>query len=67
MSLDADTVSWSDPTYVATLVGVFATAALIGYSEVVPSTPSVETILFVLLWVTAPMTVANVVAVRFLQ
>lgn len=56
--------SWTDPDYVAAVVGVLAVGALVFYSALVEGGPSVETVLFVLLWVTIPTTVAYAVARR---
>ena len=55
---DAFPTSWTDPDYVAAVVGVLAVGALVFYSALVEGPPTVETVLFVLLWVTAPTTVA---------
>jgi len=62
----ADTfrTSWTDPDYVAAVVGVLAIGALVFYSALVEGSPSVETVLFVLLWVTVPTTVAYEIARR---
>jgi len=62
----ADTfpTSWTDPDYVAAVVGVLAVGALVFYSALVEGSPSVETVLFVLLWVTVPTTVAYEIARR---
>ncbi len=56
--------SWTDPDYVAAVVGVLATGALFFYSALVDGAPSVETIGFVLLWVLLPATLAYEVADR---
>ena len=56
--------SWTDPDYVAAVVGVLAVGALVFYTALVDSAPSVETVVFVLLWVTVPATVAYEVARR---
>lgn len=66
MSLDQWPTSFRDPTYIATLVGILALGALFFYSEIVDSAPSTEAILFVLFWMTIPMTVAYEVARRWL-
>jgi hypothetical protein len=61
---DEFSTSWTDPDYVAAVVGVLAIGALVFYSALVDGAPSVETVLFVLLWVTVPATVAYEVARR---
>ncbi|MFC6755388.1 MULTISPECIES: hypothetical protein [Haloarcula] len=62
----AGTTDWTDPGYVATVVGVLAVGALVFYAELVSSTLTAQTVVFVVLWVTLPMTVARVVARRWL-
>ncbi|MFW6321794.1 MAG: hypothetical protein ACOC0Z_08065 [Halohasta sp.] len=57
--------SWTDPEYVATVVGVLAIGALVFYSGLADGAPDVETIVFVGLWVTVPMTVAYEIARRW--
>jgi len=61
---DAFPTSWTDPDYVAAVVGVLAVGALVFYSALAEGSPSVETVLFVLLWVTVPTTVAYEIARR---
>ena len=57
---------WTDPEYVATVVGVLAVGALVFYAELVSPTLTARTVVSVVLWVTIPMTVAHVVARRWL-
>ena len=57
--------SWTDPDYVAAVVGVLAVGALAFYTGLVDGAPSIETILFVLLWVTVPATLAREIASRW--
>ncbi|MDS0258791.1 hypothetical protein NDI56_05215 [Haloarcula sp. S1CR25-12] len=57
---------WTDPEYVATVVGVLAVGALVFYAELVSPTLTARTVVFVVLWVTLPMTVARTVARRWL-
>ena len=64
MSDDAFPVSWTDPDYVAAVVGVLAVGTLVFYSALVEGPPTVETVLFVGLWVTLPTTVAYEIARR---
>ena len=59
---DEFSASWTDPEYVAAVVGVLAVGALVFYSVLVEGAPPVETVLFVLLWVTVPVTVAYGIA-----
>lgn len=60
----AQSPSWTDPDYVATLVGVLAVGALVFYAELGSDTLTVRTVLFVVLWVTLPMTAARAIARR---
>ncbi|ADQ66562.1 hypothetical protein C499_02359 [Halogeometricum borinquense DSM 11551] len=64
MSPSKTTASWFDPKYVATVVGVLAAGALVFYSTLTRSGPTVEEITFVLLAVTLPATVAYEVTRR---
>jgi len=61
---DYFSASWTDPDHVAAVVGVLAVGALVFYSALVDGAPSVETVVFVLLWVTVPATIAYEVARR---
>ncbi|MFW5977804.1 MAG: hypothetical protein ACOCP2_01035 [Halohasta sp.] len=61
---DEFSTSWTDPDYLAAVVAVLAVGALVFYSALVDGSPLVETVLFVLLWVTVPVTVAYEVARR---
>ncbi len=56
---------WTDPEYVSTVVGVLATGALIFYSSLTQSGPTVDEIAFVILTITVPTTVAYELARRF--
>lgn len=58
--------SWRDPQFVSTVVGVIATGGLLFYSALVNSAPPIETILFVLLWIFIPTTLAYETARRWL-
>jgi len=55
----------SDPEYVATVVGVLAVGALVCYAELVSQPLTIRTVVFVVLWVTLPMTVARALAGRW--
>lgn len=55
---------WTDPEYVATVVGVLAVGALVFYAELVSPTLTAQTVVFVVLWVTLPVTVAHALAAR---
>ncbi|CQR53856.1 hypothetical protein BN996_03834 [Haloferax massiliensis] len=57
--------SWTSPEYVATVVGVLATGALVFYSTLVQTGPTVDEILFVVLGITLPMTIAYEIARRW--
>ncbi|GAA3858033.1 hypothetical protein GCM10022627_02200 [Haloarcula argentinensis] len=56
---------WIHPEYVATVVGVLATGALVFYSAITQSGPTVEEIIFVVLTITVPTTVAYELACRW--
>jgi len=56
--------SWTDPDYIATIVGVLATGALVFYAALTPTGPTVDEIVFVVLAITLPMTVARELARR---
>lgn len=58
--------SWTDPVYVATVVSVLATGALVFYVSLTDAGPTVGEVLFTLLWVFVPTTVAYEVARRWL-
>lgn len=57
--------SWSDPRYVSTLVGVLATGALVFYAALTQSGLTVEEVVFVLLAVTLPATIAYEIVRRW--
>ena len=57
--------SWTGPEYVAAVVGVLATGALVFYSSLARTGPTVDEILVVGLGVTVPMTVAYEMARRW--
>lgn len=65
MSSTDPPTSWSDPRYVATVVGVLATGALYFYSALTRSGPTAGEITFVLLVVSLPATVAYEAARRW--
>ena len=58
-------LSWTAPEYVATVVGVLAVGALVFYSALTDTGPTVDEVLFVLLAVTLPATIAYELARRF--
>lgn len=57
--------SWSDPRYVATVVGVLAIGALVFYSALTQSGPTVDEVVFVVLVITLPSTIAYELARRW--
>ena len=65
VSLDPSS-DWTDPAYVATVVGVLAVGALVFYAELASESLTAQTVVFVVLWITVPMTVAHAVAGRWL-
>jgi hypothetical protein len=56
---------WTNPEYVATVVGVLAIGALVFYSSLTQSGPTVDEVLFVGLGITVPVTIAYEVARRW--
>ena len=58
-------LSWTSPEYVATVVGVLATGALVFYSSLAQTGLTVDEILVVGLGITVPMTIAYEIARRW--
>lgn len=58
-------VSWTNPDYVATVVGVLATGVILFYSSLTQSGPTVDEIVFVVSSITIPMVVARYLARRW--
>lgn len=56
---------WTNPEYVATVVGVLAIGALVFYSSLTQSGLTVDDVLFVGLGITVPVTIAYEVARRW--
>jgi len=65
MSSPDSHISWTNPDYVATVVGVLATGILVFYSSLTQSGPTVNEIIFVVLSITIPMTIAREIARRW--
>ncbi|MDS0292970.1 hypothetical protein [Halogeometricum luteum] len=59
-----DPASWTDPEYVATVVGVVAAGALVFYAASTATGLAVREVVFVLLAVTLPATAAYELARR---
>jgi hypothetical protein len=59
-------VSWTSPEYVATVVGVLITGALVFYSSLAQTGPTVDETLFVVLGIVIPVTIAYEIARRWL-
>ena len=59
MSSIQSQLEWTNPEYVTTVVGVLAAAGLLFYSSISNTGPTVGEILFVLLGLTIPMTIAR--------
>lgn len=57
--------SWSNPRYVAAVVGILAIGALVFYSAWTQSGPTVEDVLLVGLVITLPSTIAYEIARRW--
>lgn len=51
-------LGWTSPEYVATVVGVLATSVLVFYSSLTQAGPTVDEVLFVVLGITVPVTIA---------
>lgn len=64
MATDSAPVSWTDPNYVAAVVGVLAVGALYFYSAWTGSGPTADEITFVLAVVFLPTTLAYEIARR---
>lgn len=58
MSATNSPAAWTSPAYVATVVGVLAIGTLVFYSSLTQVGPTVDEILFVLLSITIPVTIA---------
>lgn len=58
-------VSWSDPDYIATVVGILAAGALCFYVAMADTWVTTEQVVFVLLAVFLPMTISREVARRW--
>ncbi|WP_435066654.1 hypothetical protein [Haloplanus sp. C73] len=56
---------WTNPAYVATVVGVLATGGLVFYSALTQSGPTVDEVIFVVLSISLPATVAYELARRW--
>lgn len=65
MSSNGSPLKWTNPEYVATIVGVLATGALVFYSSLTQSGPTVDEIIFVVLAITIPVTIGYELARRF--
>lgn len=65
MPAESPTTAWTDPEFVAAVVGVLAVGALVFFAELVSRTLTADTVVFVVLWITLPMTVARELARRY--
>ncbi len=65
MTTDSSLVSWTDPNYVAAVVGILVVGALYFYSGWTGSGPTTDEITFVLGVVFLPTTLAYEIARRF--
>ena len=66
MSSGSFPTSWTDPDYVATVVGVLALGVLVFYAALSDSGLLVDEVIFVVLVVTIPATIAREIARRWL-
>ena len=62
---DTARANWTSPDYVATVVGVLATGALVFVAALTRSSPAVDDVTFVVLSITVPMTLAYELARRW--
>jgi len=58
-------VDWTNPEYVATVVGVLAVGALVFFAALTRSSPTVDDVTFVVLSITIPATLAYELARRW--
>ncbi|AUG49070.1 hypothetical protein BVU17_15910 [Haloarcula taiwanensis] len=65
MTTNGPPPQWTNPEYVATVIGVLATGALVFYSSLTQSGPTVDEIIFVVLAITIPVTIAYELTRRF--
>jgi len=65
VTTNAPPPQWTNPKYVATVIGVLATGALVFYSSLTQSGPTVDEIIFVVLAISIPVTIAYELARRF--
>jgi len=56
--------TWTHPRYIATVVGLLAFGALVFYSSLIDTGPTVDEILFVVLVLSLPATIAYEIARR---
>ena len=66
MPSDTPPTSWTDPNYIATVVGVLAVGALAFYAGLSSSGLTVDEVVFVVLGITLPATIARWIARRWL-
>ena len=64
MSSNREAIRWTNPEYVAAVVGVLSLGALVFYSSLTQSGPTVDEIIFVGLVITLPATLAYELARR---
>lgn len=64
MSSDVEPTSWTDPNYVATVIGVLAAGILVFYAALSDSGLTTNEVVLVLLAVTLPATIAYEIARR---
>ena len=64
VSSDVEPTSWTDPNYVATVIGVLAAGVLVFYAAMSDSGLTTNEVVFVILAVTLPATVAYEIARR---
>lgn len=57
--------TWTHPRYIATVVGLVAFGALVFYSSLTDAGPTVDEIVFVILVLTVPATIAHELARRW--
>jgi hypothetical protein len=64
MPSETHRMNWTNPGYVATVVGVLATGAVVFFAALTRSGPTVNDVIFVALSITVPATLAYELARR---
>jgi len=62
---DTSRTDWTSPDYVATVVGVLAVGSVVFFAALTRSSPTVDDVMFVVLSITIPVTLAYELARRW--